>query len=261
MKKLKAYKYSITPEVTSQYEAIGRAGEFALNELNQYMATAKKEKSTANHHVYTHAKSGLTLFLQRKYNVIDRIELTEKPFAQTVKFTKHSINRIVERLEQSEITAENYVRQLLASAAYHGKSRSYEGPCDIYVHKKSGVTIVVDSVKKCVVTVYKAEEAASSLAKITIDRIANAIQREFKLMKTQLTREVRRLTEQHAELSVRAAELALNKARCKAPHTQKLIQSRIEEFTTHINHLALEIDEKLTQIKTAESEVKAVTGE
>lgn len=260
MAKLKAFKYSITPEVSSQYDALGRMGAYAINELNQYMSTATKAKSTAEHHVYTHAKSGLTMYLQRKFNVIDRIELTEQPFAKTVTFTKHAIERIMERLEQPELNAENYVRQILSSAAYHGVSHNYEGPCDIYVHKKSGVTIVIDAIKSCVITVYKAEEPQQSFAKITIDRIANAVQREFKRMRTETLRDIRRMKEEYAAMYVEISQLKYNKIRCKAPHTQELIQSRINDLVSKTAELATEIDVKLTQIQQAADEVKAVTS-
>lgn len=259
MAKLKAFKYSITPEVTAQYDEMGRAGIYALNELNQYMQTAKKAKSTADHHVYTHAKSGLTMYLQRKYNVIDRIELTEQPFAKTVKIAPHAIQRTVERLGQSEENANRYIRQLLAAATYHGEGLTRQGNrAETYLHKKTGTTIVVAKDNDTVITVYRAEEPAPSIAKITIDRIANAVQREFKRMQTQLNREVRKLSEQQAQLNVQLAELSLNKIRCYHPPTQALIQSRIDAIKTQVSELATEIDVKLTQIQQAESEVKAI---
>ena len=261
MAKIKAFKYSIKPEVSAQYEALGRVGSYAINELNRYMQTAKKAKSTAEHHVYTHVKSGLTIYVQRKFNVIDQVELTEQPFTKTVTFTRHAIERIVERLGQPEVNAENHVRTLLASATYHGKSGNYEGPCDIYVHKKSGTTIVVSQLENRVITVYKAEEPQQSVAKITVDRIKDAVIREYKRMRTEATREINRLKERHAAVYIDISQLKYNLVRCKAPHTKALIQTRIDDLLATTKELALEIDAKLTQIDVAENEVKAVVGE
>ena len=184
------------------------------------------------------------------------------PLNKRVKFTKHAIERIIERLNQPEFNAENYVRQLLATATYMGESTNYRSKTDIYSHKKTGVTIVVSQCEDAVITVYKAEEQAQpSTAAITIDRIASAVKREFKRMTTQYQREIRKMTEQKAELGVQVAELTLNKIRCYHPPTQALIQSRIDEAKSQITQLANDIDAKLTQISEAEKEVRAVVGE
>lgn len=261
MTKIKAFKYSIKPEVSAQYEALGRVGSYAINELNQYMQTAKKAKSTAEHHVYTHAKSGLTIYVQRKFNVIDQVELTEQPFTKTVKIAQHAIQRAVERLGQAEENAEHYIRSLLAVAAYHGESSNYRGPCDIYVHKKTGTSIVIAKDNGMVITVYKAEEPQQSVAKITVDRIKDAVIREYKRMRTEATREINRLKERHAAVYIDISQLKYNLVRCKAPHTKALIQTRIDGLLATTKELALEIDAKLTQIEVAETEVRAVVGE
>lgn len=184
------------------------------------------------------------------------------PLNKRVKFTNHAIDRSVERLNQPRFNAENYVRQLLATATYLGESSNYRSKADVYSHKKTGVTIVISQSEDAVITVYKAEEQPQpSAMSITIDRIANAVKREFKRMSTQYQREIRKLSEQQAQLGVLVAELKLNHVRCHAPHTKALIQSRIDEAKAQIEALVFDIDDRLDKLKQAETEVKAVVGE
>lgn len=185
-----------------------------------------------------------------------------QPLSRTIEVTKHAIDRSIERLGFQRATADNNIRQLLAVAAFHGIGSSSKGPTEIYLHRKTRTTIVISRKENCVVTVYRAdEEPTQSKATITIDRISAAIKRELSKMTTQLRREIRKLTEQQAQLNVNIAELNLNKVRCKAPHTQALIQTRIDAIITQVDDLAQEIDAKLTQIKNAEREVSEVVGE
>jgi len=56
------------------------------------------------------------------------------------------------------------------------------------------------------------------------------------------------------------ATLNLNKIRCRAPHTQSLIQSRIDAMMAEAGELAKHIDAKLTEVEMAQSEVESVIG-
>ncbi|ASN68050.1 hypothetical protein 8F11_15 [uncultured Caudovirales phage] len=259
--KFKTYKYSISPEVPAQYTELGRNGANALGELNQLMHTAKKAGEVGGSPYYDHVNTGVRIYTQKQYNVITKVEAMEKSFAQSVTFTQHAIERIVERLEQPQCNAENHVRKLLATATYQGETSNKYGVCDNYLHYKSRVNIVVARDSKSVVTVYNAKEQPKSIATITVSRISAAIKRELARMTTQLRREIRKLTEQQAQLNINAAELTLNKIRCKAPHTQALIQTRIDAIITQVEEIAQEVDAKLTQIKNAEREVSEVVGE
>lgn len=187
-----------------------------------------------------------------------------QPLSRTIEVTKHAIDRSVERLGFQRATADNNIRQLLAVATFHGIGSSSKGPTEIYLHHKTKTTIVISRKDNCVVTVYRDNEELTQLkpkATITIDRISAAIKRELSRMTTQLRREIRKLTEQQAQLNISAAELTLNKIRCKAPHTQALIQTRIDAIITQVDNLAQEIDAKLTQIKNAEREVGEIISE
>ncbi|MFJ7665283.1 hypothetical protein ACIQXW_23275 [Lysinibacillus sp. NPDC097162] len=185
-----------------------------------------------------------------------------QPLSRTIEVTKHAIDRSIERLGFQRATADNNIRQLLAVATFHGIGSSSKCPTEIYLHHKTKTTIVISRKDNCVVTVYRdIEEPSQSKATITIDRISTAIKRELSRMTTQLRREIRKLTEQQAQLNVSIAELTLKKIRCKAPHTQALIQTRIDAIITQVNEIAQEVDAKLTQIKNAEREVSEVISE
>lgn len=80
-------------------------------------------------------------------------------------------------------------------------------------------------------------------------------------MQREVNREVRKLKEQLAHLNVEVATLNLNKIRCKAPHTQELIQTRIDGLIERAGELASEIDAKLTEIERAKTETEAVISE
>jgi len=186
--------------------------------------------------------------------------MTQKvPFSKSVSISKHAIDRAVERLNQPKHCAENHIRQLLSAATFHGEGSNEYGKVDIYLHRKTGVSIVVSQKDNTVVTLYCPDE--QKMPKLTVSRITNAIKRELERMTTQYKREIRKLHEQQAVINVRIAELSLNKIRCYHPPTKALIQSRIDEYLTQINELAREIDGKMAQIEKAETEVKAVVGE
>jgi len=177
--------------------------------------------------------------------------------------TVHAVRRIKERCGVEEVHATNFVNQLMQTAKYV----TTQGKRLIYLHEGRGLMIVVNPEEGAVITVHPAEspridaKPTQSKATITIDRISAAIKRELSRMTTQLRREIRKLTEQQAQLNISAAELTLNKIRCKAPHTQALIQTRIDAIITQVNEIAQEVDAKLTQIKNAEREVSEVVGE
>lgn len=183
--------------------------------------------------------------------------------------TVHAIKRIKERCGIEETQAKAFVNQLMQNAKY---ITTNPNGTSVYKHDKRDIMMVVNPELNVVITIHSATQTKTgapneestqvkSQSRITIDRISAAIKRELSRMTTQLRREIRKLTEQQAQLNVTAAELTLNKIRCKAPHTQALIQTRIDAIITQVDDLAQDIDAKLTQIKNAEREVSEVVGE
>lgn len=183
--------------------------------------------------------------------------------------TVHAVRRIKERCGIDEIHAKPFINEIMRSAKY--VTTQSDGKL-VYKHETRDIMIIVDDKRNNIVTIHSATQTEDgapnaeltqikSKTTITIDRISAAIKRELSRMTTQLRREIRKLTEQQAQLNVSIAELTLNKIRCKAPHTQALIQTRIDAIITQVNEIAQEVDAKLTQIKNAEREVSEVVGE
>lgn len=81
----------------------------------------------------------------------------QQAFSKSVSISKHAIDRAVERLGVQKEHAENHIRQLLAVATYHGESANAVGKADVFLHRNTGVTIIVGRDDKTVSTVYKAE--------------------------------------------------------------------------------------------------------
>lgn len=184
------------------------------------------------------------------------------PFSQSVKISKHAIDRAVERLNQPQHCAENHIRQLLSAAAFHGEGSNEYGKVDVYLHRKTGVSIIVSQKDSTVVTLYCPDEQPKlSAVSITVDRLATAIKREFKRMQTEALRDIRKMKEEYAAMYVEIAQLKYNKIRCRAPHTQLIIQTKIDELVAKTSELTKVIDAKLTEIERAKSEVKAVAGD
>lgn len=191
--------------------------------------------------------------------------MTQKWYTST-----HAKLRLAERFNIPAHQADSYVNQLRVNAVFKGEDSPIGKPTLVYDHYKSGVRLIIDKKDQRVITVKRLDAVKigddvllvkTAPTKITIDRITAAIKRELSRMTTQLRREIGKLTEQQAELNITAAELALNKIRCKAPHTKELIQTRIDAIITQVNEIAQEVDAKLTQIKNAEREVSEVVGE
>lgn len=136
----------------------------------------------------------------------------------------------------------------------------------IFDNVAKDVRMILDETCQTVLTVYRLSEVDEYVAKkmspkLTVDRIANAVKREYKRMRTDALREIRKLKEEYAAIYVEIAQLKYNKIRCRAPHTQLLIQTRIDDLVAKTSELTKIIDAKLTEIEVADSEVKAVIGE
>jgi len=185
--------------------------------------------------------------------------------------SNHAKLRLTERFSIPAHQDDSYVNQLRVNAVFKGEDNAPGGKTVlVYDHYKAGARLLLDKTGQTVITVKQLESikidgevllVKTVSSRITIDRITAAIKRELSRMTTQLRREIRKLMEQQAQLNVNIAELTLNKVRCKAPHTQALIQTRIDAIITQVDDLAQEIDAKLTQIKNAEREVSEVVGE
>ena len=184
--------------------------------------------------------------------------------------TVHAIQRLKERFDVKPEGALNYVNQVMAQAKYVSAGKAGKL---VYYYEKRDMMIVVNPDENVIVTVHPATEPAvtpavvpaapapSAAPKLTIDRIADAVKREYKRMRTEVAREINKMKEEHAATGVKIAELRWKYVRCKAPHTKALIQSRIDELVAVTRQITTDIDAKLTQMEAAEAEVRMVVGE
>lgn len=259
-------KYQATMSATEKAQQLfGVKGNHAqvANTLAQWMQKAVESAVSGDERIFDNVSKNIRIITDRYTGMI--MDVTTLPFNGKeaplfhgqYKMTDHSAQRAQERFGMERDQAESYFNQLLQTAIWH----SVSGKRHLYEHK-SGARIAIDVETFEIITVYKPELASEKAAtRLTIDRIASAVKRELTRMTTQYRREIRKLSEQQAQLGVQVAELTLNKIRCYHPGTQALIQSRIDEAKARIAELANEIDGKLTQLQAAETEVKAVVGE
>lgn len=260
-------KYRATMSATEKAQQLfGVKGNHAqvANTLSQWLQKAVESAVNGDERIFDNVSKNIRIITDRYTGMI--MDVTTLPFDGKeaplfngqYKMTNHSAQRAQERFGMDREHAYQYFNDLLRTAIWHSTTAKNR---HLYEHK-SGVRIVVDTDTHDIVTVYKPELASEKAAtRLTIDRIAAAVKRELTRMTTQYRREIRKLSEQQAQLGVQVAELTLNKIRCYHPGTQALIQSRIDEARARIAELANEIDGKLTQLQNAEQEVQAVVGE
>lgn len=181
--------------------------------------------------------------------------------------TVHAVRRIKERCGIEETQAKSFVNQLMQTAKYV----TTQGNRLVYLHENRNLMIVVNPDEGAVITVHPAEDdrqseviedtPKQSVVSISVDRIANAVKREFKRMQTETLRDIRKLKEEYAATYVEIAQLKYNKIRCRAPHNKLRIEAKINELVAAANEMSKVIDAKLTEIERAKAEVGAVIGE
>lgn len=232
------------------------------NTLHQWIQRSSVKEENGDDRIFENLAKNVLIVTDRYTNLIKdvmKIPFDGKNaplFKGQYKMTEHADERSLQRFGISGPEAESYFNSLLLTAIWH----SSQGNRQVYDHK-SGARIVVEPETETIRTVYKREAYEKSPVAITVGRIANAVKREFKRYQREVTREVRKLSEQVAIMHAEAAQLNVNKIRCRAPHTQLLIQARIDDILTQADELAKIIDVKLTEIERAKDEVGAVIGE
>ena len=170
----------------------------------------------------------------------------------------HAVERIRERFGIMEEHAKNFVNQLMDSAKY--VTTQADGKI-VYKHEAKDAMIVVDDKTKVVVTILPpANEGRRNrytksvdTTNAIIEKARTVIQRELAKSQRKYTAEYRALSLEQAELAVEIAQANVKKVRCKAPHTQALIQERIDSLQSY--HQAIET--KLNAIKAEHDRMTA----
>ena len=87
------------------------------------------------------------------------------------------------------------------------------------------------------------------------------IQRELAKARRSFTSEIRKLKIEQAELGVEIAQATVNKVRCLAPHTQELIQQRIDAMQTYYDVVGTKIAQESAEYIRVKTEAQAFIGE
>lgn len=143
--------------------------------------------------------------------------------------TTHAIERAVERLGRNRQYAGNDLVQRMQTAVFQGEVAQGR----IFDHYASRTRLILAKTEDKIITVYSMDTekpAKSTVYNAIIEKAREVITKEIAKARRQFTTESRKLTLVEAEIGFEIATLALNKARCKAPHTQATIQSRINEL-------------------------------
>lgn len=167
--------------------------------------------------------------------------------------TKHAIDRAVERLGRKVGHAKNDIIQRMQTARFQGETEHGR----IFDHHESRSRFILAKDTDVVITCYPLDELKDgtiirvtsstkpSMSNVIIEKARAVIQREITKSQRKYTAEYRALSLEQAELSVEIAQANVKKVRCKAPHTQALIQERIDALQSY--HRVIEM--KLTAIK------------
>lgn len=184
--------------------------------------------------------------------------------------TKHAIEQSIERLGRKESTARNDLFQRMQTATYQGRTSMGR----IFDHYESRTRFVLALDKDTVITVYSMDTAKGEIpcerVKIAgeITGASNAIlaaahatiKRELAKARRTFIAEFRKLKIEQAELGVEIAQATVNKVRCKAPHTQELIQQRIDASQTYYDVVGTKIERVQAEYNRTKTEAQAFLG-
>lgn len=86
------------------------------------------------------------------------------------------------------------------------------------------------------------------------------IQRELAKARRSFTTELRKLKIEQAELGVEIAQATVNKVRCMAPHTQALIQEKIDAMQTYYDVVGAKIAQESAEYSRIKTEAQQFIG-
>lgn len=86
------------------------------------------------------------------------------------------------------------------------------------------------------------------------------IQRELAKARRSFTSEIRKLKIEQAELGVEIAKATVNKVRCMAPHTQALIQERIDASQAYYDVVGAKIAKESAEYNRVKTEAQEFIG-
>lgn len=191
----------------------------------------------------------------------------------------HAIERFREYFGTKEIHAVDFANDLMANAKFVMLQPGQDGqtPKRIFKNEERDVMIVVDEKRDTIITVLPSQDKRKEIANpvlaqaIVITKATPAgnaiiaaahatIQRELAKARRSFTTELRKLKIEQAELGVEIAQATVNKVRCMAPHTQALIQARIDAMQTYYNAVGAKIAKESAEYSRIKTEAQAFIG-
>lgn len=179
--------------------------------------------------------------------------------------TRHAVDQAVERLGKQRANASNDIQMLMQTAVYQGIT----GTGRVFDHHPSRTRMILAREIDRVITVYSMDSRKEGTSEgfrpldVSNEILAAAhatIKRELTKARRRFTSEYRKLQIEQAELGVEIAQAHVNKARCKAPHTQALIQARIDATQEYYDAVQAKIDGLQTEYSRTKTEAQAFLG-
>lgn len=191
----------------------------------------------------------------------------------------HAIERFREYYAVKEIYAVDFANELMQTAQF---VMNQPDGRRIYQCDEHDTLVILAAKDNTIITVNPSAEKRKAIANPTITpQLAQAIkaqavasptnaiiaaahatiQRELAKARRIFTSELRKLQIEQAELGVEIARASVNKARCMAPHTQALIQERIDAMQTYYDVVGAKIAKESAEYSRVKSEAQAFIGE
>ena len=182
----------------------------------------------------------------------------------------HAIERFSEYYGVKEIYAVEFANELMGDAHFIMKQPDGRR---IYQNDEHDTLIILAPETDIVITINpspvkrKVLEARTKGVSLTafnnpILSAAHAtIKRELAKARRSFTTELRKLKIEQAELGVEIAQATVNKVRCLAPHTQELIQQRIDASQAYYDVVGTKIERVQAEYKRTKTEAQAFLGD
>lgn len=181
--------------------------------------------------------------------------------------TVHSIERAREYFGVNELHAVDFVNDLAEASTF--LMQQPETRRRIVYNEDYDVKLVLSSSDNTVITLLppgKHEQRdvtapkAMPVGNAIIEAAHATIKRELAKARRTFIAEFRKLKIEQAELGVEIAQANVNKVRCKAPHTQELIQQRIDASQTYYDVVGAKIERVQAEYNRTKTEAQAFLG-
>lgn len=263
---MRLYKYCLNPGVSEQYAILFGAKRNVINELNQLMSVATKYESKESSTIYLHKKRNILIEIANDRRVILGVAKAPtidelKKGARKYDVCEHAIDRAIERLGLAELTRSQVAKTIndrMQTAVFTGEVAKGR----VFDHYASRSRFIVAKDDDRVITTYSMDtvkteiKTDSSLGK----KVLNLINRELKKAGAAYRKQQREITAVASELKIAIAKDELNALNAKAPHIKAIIQSKLDENTTKLNELMVQLDNVTAEYEAKKAEAAKLLG-